>query len=68
MKLNSQSFQLTVVPLWLPGMDFWRATRTQHMVRKCSTAVTQVWFQRRGWILYALWMGGVRTLLIWAVL
>ena len=32
MKLNSQSLQLTVVPLWLPGMGLLRATLTQHMV------------------------------------
>ena len=40
--------QLTVVYLLPHGMDLRRATLTQQRVQRCSTGVTQVWFQREG--------------------
>ena len=40
--------QLTVVCLLLHGVDLWRATLPQQRVQWCSTAVTQVWFQKEG--------------------
>ena len=61
------SFQVTVVPLFPPTMDLWRATATQQRVQRCSTAVTQVIFQMEGWELCALRMSGIPTLLIWVV-
>ena len=60
--------QLTVVHLVTYGMDLWQATLALQMIQRCSTAVTQVWFQRGEWELCALGMGGVQTLLIWAAL
>ena len=60
--------QLTVVPLLPPGMDLWRATLTQQRVQRCFTGVTKIWFQREGRELCALEMGGVQTLLKYAVL
>ena len=49
---------LTVVDLLHHEMDLWRATLAQQRVQRCSTAVTQVWFQREGWELFALEMLG----------
>ena len=62
------SVQLTVVHLLLPGMDLWRATLAQQRIQRCSTGVTQGWFQREGWELCALGMGGAQTLLTFAAL
>ena len=60
--------QLNVVYLLHHKMDLLRVTLTQQRVQRCSTAVTQVWFQRRGWELCALGMGGAQTLLTYAAL
>ena len=60
--------QFTVVHLITHGMGLWRATVIQQRVQRCSTAVTKVWFQREGWELYVLGMGGVLTLLTYAAL
>ena len=57
--------QLTVVYLVPLSMDLWRATLTLQNVQWCSTAVTQVLFQRGGSELCALGVGGVQILLIW---
>ena len=40
--------QLTVAHLLPHGMALWTLTLTQQRVQWCSTAVTQVWSQRRG--------------------
>ena len=45
---NLHFLQLTVATQMLPRMDLWRATLTQHMVQRCSTVVTQVWFRKGG--------------------
>ena len=47
-KQVSTTLQLTVVTQLFHGMDLWRATPAQHMVQRCSIAVTQVWFQKEG--------------------
>ena len=60
------SVDCTVVLLLPHKMDVWRATLTQQRVHRCSTGVTQVWFQRGGGQLCALGMGGVQTLLSYA--
>ena len=46
--MQTISPQLTVVPLVTHGMDLWQLTLVQQMVQRCSTAVTQVLFQREG--------------------
>ena len=42
------AIQLTVVPLVIHNVDLWRATLPQQRVQRCSTAVTNTWFQRGG--------------------
>ena len=66
--LNFTLPQLTVVLLLPLKMELWPTTLVQPMVLWYFTAVTQVWFQLEGWELCALGVGGVQTLLIWAVL
>ena len=56
---------LTVVHLVPHNMGLWRATLAQQRVQRCSTVVAQVWFQRGGWELCVLGMGGFQTLLVW---
>ena len=40
--------QLTVVHLMPHKMDLWRAPQAQQRVQRCSTVVTNIWFQREG--------------------
>ena len=40
--------QLTVVYRLPHNVDLWRATMIQQKVQRCSTAVTNIWFQRGG--------------------